>query len=422
MSAAKPEMIRLENGVRVALDPMPGFQTVALGIWIAAGTRQEPQHINGVAHLFEHMAFKGAGERDARALAEAFEEVGASANAATGHERTCYTARLLREHAALGLELLLDMLQRPLWLPEELEREKLVVLQEIDEAADQPDDRVFQLHQSRLFAGCPLGWPILGTPESLARISVADLQAFQAQHFTASAVVVSIAGGFERAAVLELIHARLGGLAAGGPQPQLAPVQPVAARVFEHRPSAQAHLSLSWPAPASGARTQLSARVLAEILGGGMASRLFQEVRERLGLAYAVDAYLDGYSDVGRLGVYAGSRPQDAERIWDCALAALEDLSRHGPSAKELLRAKRIAAAHLLMGAESVAERAEARAAQVFLHDRLRDFGEIREEVEAVDAEEVQARAGEALQGPHAAALVASKAQTPLSLRRRLPG
>ena len=421
MSEAGLELIRLENGVRVALDPMPGFRTAALGVWIAAGTRQEPQHLNGVAHLFEHMAFKGAGERDARMLAEAFEEVGASANAATGHERTCYTARLLKEHAPLGLELLLDMLQRPVWLPEELDREKQVVLQEIDEAADQPEDRVFQQHQARLFAGHPLGWPILGTPESLAAIRVGDLEAFQDAHFTASAVVVSIAGGFERAALLELLDARLGGLPKRAPSPPPPPAQLIAARVFEHRPSAQAHMTLSWPAPASGVPTQLSARVLAEILGGGMASRLFQEVRERLGLAYAVDAFLDGYSDVGRLGVYAGSRPQDVGQIWDSAIAALEDLARNGPNPRELVRAKRIAAAHLLMGAESVAERAEARAAQVFLHDRLRDFGDIRADVDAVGAEEVQARAAEALEGPHAAAVVASRAQTPASLRRRLP-
>lgn len=420
MREAESELIRLGNGVRVALDPMPGFRTAALGIWIAAGTRQEPQLLNGVAHLFEHMAFKGAGERDARALAEAFEEVGASANAATGHERTCYTARLLQEHAPLGLELLLDMLQKPVWLPEELEREKQVVLQEIDEAADQPEDRVFQLHQSRLYHDHPLGWPILGAPESLARITVTDLAAFQNDHFTASSVVVSIAGGFDRAECLDLIAARLGTLAKSAAAEPQAPPQPRAARVFEHRASAQAHVNLSWPAPASGAATQLSARVLAEILGGGMASRLFQEVRERLGLAYAVDAFLEGSSDVGRLGVYAGSRPQDVERIWDCAIAALEDLARNGPNPRELLRAKRTAAAHLLMGAESVSERAEARAAQVFLHDRLRDFGEIRADVDAVSADAVQARASEALEGPHAVAVVASRAQTPTSLRRRL--
>lgn len=415
------ELVRLPNGVRVALDPMPGFQTAALGVWIAAGTRQEPQALNGVAHLFEHMAFKGAGDRDARALAEAFEEVGGSANAATGYERTSYGARLLADHVGLGLDLILDMLLLPWWRPDELEREKGVVLQEIDEAADQPEDRVFQLHQAGVFEGHALAWPILGVPETLARIGVAELQAFQNQHFTAPGVVVSIAGGFDRAAVLERVEARLGGLP-GNARAAETPAAAAPARRFEHRPAAQAHLVLSWPAPASGAPGQLAARVLAEILGGGMASRLFQEVRERLGLAYAVDAFLDGYSDIGRLMVSAGSRPQDVERIWDAALVALEDLARHGPQERELERARRVAAAHLLMGAESASERAEARAGQVFLYDRLRDFDEVRAEITAVRGEDVQACAAEALAGAHAAAVVAAKAQTPKSLLRRLGG
>src|SRR5215510_822671 len=195
------DLIRLPNGVRIALDPMPGLGTAALGVWQRVGARWEPAQLNGIAHLFEHMAFKGAGARDARQFAEAIENVGGVMNAGTGYERTAYYARVVAEHAPFALDLIADILFAPHWLPEDLEKEKGVVAQERGEAFDVPDDRVFELHQSALYPDQPLGRPVLGEEATLANVSVETLHAFHEAHMSPERVVVSIAGAFDRSAI-----------------------------------------------------------------------------------------------------------------------------------------------------------------------------------------------------------------------------
>lgn len=413
--ADAPDLLHLSNGVRVALDPMPGLETAALGVWIEVGARQEPASINGVAHLFEHMAFKGAGPRDARQLAEAFEEAGGTANAATGYERTAYVARTLAEHAGAGLDLICDMLLEPHWRPEELEKEKGVVLQEISEALDVPEDRTFELHQATVFADQALGRPILGSAETLAGISVETLHAFRAEHMRPETVVVSVAGNFSRQEILDCAERRLGSIRSGSVE-NLAPARPCGGARIEGRRTAQAHLVVSWQGPALGTGSMLSARVLCEILGGGMASRLFQQVREQLGLAYAIDAFIDSYADAGRLCVYAGCAPRDVGQVLSLSQAALEALATEGPTERELARARAVAGAQLLMGAESAAARAEARAGQVLTHGRLIGLREIKGEIDEVSAAQVQARAAEALQGPAALALTGPRSRLPRHL------
>ncbi len=188
------ELVRLPNGVRLALDPMPGLGSAAIGVWQRVGARWETPEQNGVAHLFEHMAFKGAGGRDARQFAEAIENVGGIVNAATGYERTAYYARVVGEHAPFALDLIADILFAPHWSPEDLEKEKGVVAQERGEAFDVPDDRVFELHQGALYAGQPLGRPILGDEATLAQVSVATLENFRDAHLSPERVIVAIAG------------------------------------------------------------------------------------------------------------------------------------------------------------------------------------------------------------------------------------
>lgn len=399
---------RLSNGVRVVVDPMPGLESAALGVWIEAGARDESRELNGVAHLFEHMAFKGAGARDARALAEAFESVGASANAATGYERTAYFARALSEHAPAALELILDMLLEPRWLADELEREKQVVLQELAQAKDDPEDCAFELHQACVFDGQPLGRSILGSAETLARIEVQTLTAFQKSHFTANSIVVSLAGRFDEARALSLCEARLGSAPARPKPERQAGVAREGVRI-EAKRSAQAHLALSWAGPSLREEALASSRVLAEILGGGMASRLFQEVREERGLAYAIDCFLDVYSDVGRLCVYAGCPSRAAASVIEVCLRNLLQLANDGPTDWELQRAKAAIASQLLMGAESAAARAEARAAQLLTFGRVIELAEVRAQVEAVTVESVALSAQEALRGAACAGAVGAR-------------
>ncbi len=403
------ELIRLPNGVRIALDPMPGLGTAALGVWQRVGARWEPAEHNGIAHLFEHMAFKGAGPRNARQFAEAMEAVGGVMNAGTGYERTAYYARILAEHAPFALDLIADILFAPHWLPEDLEKEKGVVAQERGEAYDTPDDQVFELHQRALYRDQPLGRPILGSEETLANVSVETLIAFRDAHMTPERTVIAIAGAFDRVAFLEMAEARFGALAAKPALP-VAPARAHAGALGEARKLEQTHLVFSWPAPASGADGLYAARLMAEIFGGGMASRLFQEVRETRGLVYAIDAFLETFEDDGRLAVYAGCSAENARAVAEIVQAELAELADKGVRAEELARAKAVAQAQMLMGAEAPSARAEARASQVFLRNRVFAFDEARARIGAVTGEEIQAIARAALAGPACAAALGPKA------------
>lgn len=404
-----PELIRLPNGVRIALDPMPGLATAALGVWQRVGARWERAEENGVAHLFEHMAFKGAGARDAREFAEAVENVGAIVNAATSYERTAYYARILGEHAPFALDLIADILLEPHWSPDDLEKEKGVVSQERGEAFDVPDDRVFELHQAALYPGQPLGRPILGEEATVGALRVASLEAFRDAHLSPERVVISIAGAYDRDALVEAATRRFGGLKAKPAQTRPA-AAPQAGAANETRKLEQTHLVLSWPAPAAGADELYAARLMAEIFGGGMSSRLFQEVREARGLAYAIDAFLEAFEDGGRLIVYAGCSANNAREVANIVRGELESLAQTGPTPGELQRAKAVARASLLMGLEAPSARAEARAGQLFLRDGFISFEEIGARVEAVTADAVRAAAVSALKGPACAAAIGPKA------------
>ncbi|MGE0741583.1 MAG: M16 family metallopeptidase [Hyphomonadaceae bacterium] len=403
------ELHRLPNGVRVALDPMPGLGTAALGVWQRVGARWETPHLNGIAHLFEHMAFKGAGPRDARQFAEALENVGAMVNAATGYERTSYYARVVAEQAPFALDLIADILFAPHWAPEDLEKEKGVVAQERGEAFDLPDDRVFQLHQAALYPDQALGRPILGEAETLANVSVASLIDFREAHMTPERVVISIAGAFDRDAFLETAERRFSGLAAK-PQQSRAGAKAHAGRASETRKLEQAHVVMSWGAPAAVSSDLYAARMLAEIFGGGMSSRLFQEVRETRGLVYAIDSFLDVFEDDGRLAVYAGCSAKNARTVAEIVREQLALMADHGPTEPELARAKAVTRASMLMGLEAPTARAEARVAQVFQRDKLLDFADFRARMEAVTAADVQRLARQALAGPLCAAVIGPKA------------
>ncbi len=403
------ELHTLPNGVRVALDPMPGIGTAALGVWQRVGARWEPAAINGVAHLFEHMAFKGAGPRDARKFAEDIENVGGVMNAATSYERTSYYARVLAEHAPFALDMIADILLAPHWNADDLEKEKGVVAQERGEAFDVPDDRVFELHQAALYPNQPLGRPVLGEESTLANVSVETLEAFRHAHMSPERVIVSIAGAYDRAAFLEAAERRFGSIAAK-PAQERAPAQAFAGEAREMRKLEQAHVVFSWPAPAAGSPDGFAARLLAEIFGGGMASRLFQEVRETRGLVYTIDSFLDTYEDDGRLAVYAGCNAGNARAVAEIVRAELAAIADKGVTHEELARAKAIARAQLLMGLEAPSSRAGARAAQAFLYGRLIPDAEIVSRIEAVTPEALQALAATALRGPGCVSVIGPKA------------
>jgi predicted Zn-dependent peptidase len=397
-----PRIHTLKNGVRVVCDPVAGAQTLALTIAIGRGSRSESADQSGWAHLLEHMVFKGAGERSARDIVEVIEAQGGHINAATGHERTSFQVRALKGGLPLGMAVLADLIQRPTLTVRDLAKEKPVIAQEIAEAADTPDDLVFELAQARAFEGQPLGRPILGTRKSVGAASAARLAAYRASLYAPDAIVIGAAGAVNEDELLALAERDFSGPAQAEPpsSPALATFtggQAQVARTLE-----QAHLVLLLPAPGLRDPDYFALRLFAEILGGGMSSRLFQEVREQRGLAYAIDAYADCYADTGVLGVYAGTGAETAADTARVAGEQIAALIEHVEDA-ELARAKAQLRAATFMAAESTMARAEQAAGQLLTFGRLFSIAETAEAIDAVTTADL-ARVGERILSGRASA------------------
>lgn len=379
---------RLGDGVRVVCDPMPGLQTVALSVVAGRGARFEPKDRSGWSHLLEHMVFKGAGERSAKDIVEVIEAEGGQINAATGYERTSYQVRALAHGLDLGLSVVADLVQRPTLDAGDLKREKQVVGQEIAEAADTPDDLVFELAQEAAFDGHALGRSILGTPASIGTATPQTLGDWRSALYAPETLVVSVAGAVNEAQVLELVERDFGAMRGGAPLATSEPaaftggVRPVA------KPLEQANLVLLLPAIGARHPDYFVLRLLAEILGGGMASRLFQEAREKRGLAYAIDAYAETYADTGVLGVFAGCAAEDAAELAKVTADEIAGMTAEVGEA-ELARAKAQLKGAMFMGRESALSRAEQAAAQVLLFDRTLEPDEIAADIDAVTGQDL---------------------------------
>ncbi len=387
-----PRLHRLSNGVRIVADPMDGLQSAALSVVIRGGTRWEDEARNGWSHLLEHMVFKGAGGRSAREIVEAIESDGGQINAATGYERTSFQVRCLAGGLPLAMSVLADLVRRPSLTEADLEQEKSVIGQEIAEAADAPDDKVFDLAQAHAFPGQALGRPILGAVESIGRATPDALAAYHRALYAPERIVVSAAGALDPEELLHMAEAAFGDALPGPGGLSPTPARFVGGAEAEVRKLEQAHLVLLLEGVGASDPDYFALRLFAEALGGGMSSRLFQIVREQMGLAYAIDAYCESYEDAGVFGVYAGAAAGDAARATRVAaeqIAALAD----APSAAELARAKAQLKAHLFMGRESPLARAEQAAAHMHLFDRLIPPEEIRDQIDAVRLEDLR-RAG----------------------------
>jgi predicted Zn-dependent peptidase len=379
----------LANGVRIVADPVPGFQTFALTVAAGRGARWEDEARGGWSHLLEHMVFKGAGDRSARDIVEVIEARGGGVNAATGYERTSFQVRSLAGALPLGLEVVADLILRPTLDADDLAREVGVIAQEIAEADDTPDDFVFEMAQAAAFEAQPLGRPVLGTEAGIAAADPKTLESWRARLYAPDRLVISAAGAFDEAELVE-IATRLFGDAA----PIETPAPPLArftgGRAAESRKLEQAHLVLYLPGLGATDPDYFAMRLFVEILGGGMSSRLFQEAREKRGLAYAIDAFAESYQDTGLLGVYAGCAARDAgalaKVVADQILALATDVT---PA--ELDRAKTQLKASLFMARESLAARAEQAAAQLLVMGRLLTPEELAAAIDGVTEAKVRA-------------------------------
>jgi predicted Zn-dependent peptidase len=345
---------------------MPGLQTLALTVAVRGGARWESEATSGWSHCLEHLVFKGAGDMAAREIVERIEGQGGSINAATGYERTSFEVRGLKGTLPLSMQVLSDLVFRPTLDPAEIEREKEVVAQEIAEAFDTPDDHVFEMAQTRAFAGQPLGRPILGSVESLAPIERNAVAAWRARLYSPDRMVVAASGAVDEDELLALAERWFGG---EGLTPAEAPPSArfTGGMAAMSRRIEQANIVFQLPSASAVDPAYPAARMLAEILGGGMASRLFQSAREERGLAYAIDAWHEPYEDAGVLGIYAGAAVERAVELAGVCARELRALAETGPTEAEVARAKAVLNAGLWMSDENPAARAGRAAAQTLI-------------------------------------------------------
>ena len=398
---------RLSNGFTVAVDPVPGVETLAVGLYAHVGSRSEAAASSGLAHMVEHMVFKGAGPRDARAIAEDIEDAGGSLNAWTSRETTAFHARLLGRDLQLGVEIIADLVRAPRFDGQELEREKGVVLSELGEARDTPDDIVFDNLNAACFPGQPLGRPVLGDEASIAGLQVADLHAWLDDRYRPGGLVLAAAGMVDEDALLRLAEARWGDLPPGMPAAP-APAAFGGGTHADKRRFDQVHLALAHEALPADHPDAPALALWSQAAGGGMSSRLFQQVREELGLAYSIHSWVAGYRDTGTLGVYCAADASDAGRALALSRRILVE-SSEDLTERELARAKAQARSALLMGLESVQTRADFLARGIELRGRLVDAAESVAEIEAVTLPQAREVAARVLAGPAALASVGGK-------------
>ncbi|WP_144186236.1 M16 family metallopeptidase [Elioraea rosea] len=382
---------RLPSGLTVVSETMPHVGTVSLGAYVAAGTRHEREEENGASHFLEHMAFKGTTRRSAAKIAEEIEDVGGHLNAYTARERTAYYAKVLKEDAALAADIIGDILQHSVFDPEELERERGVILQEIGQANDTPDDIVFDHFQATAYPGQPMGLPTLGTEAVIKAMPREALVGYMRTHYTPDRVVVAAAGAITHEALLELAAEHFSAL----PVATAAPAPEARYEGGEFRDSQeldQVHLVLGFPAMAYADPQYHAGLLLSTLLGGGMSSRLFQEVREKRGLVYAISSFLSPYLDGGTFGIYAGTGEAEAAELVPVVLGELAAVQQR-VTEEELARAKAQVKASLLMSLESTSSRCEQIAHHIHTWGRVIPMEETLAKLAAVTAEDVAASA-----------------------------
>ncbi|MDJ1157859.1 pitrilysin family protein [Chelatococcus sp. SYSU_G07232] len=393
-SDARVRVTTLDGGLRVASEAMPHLATAAVGVWIGTGARHERLDEHGLSHLLEHMAFKGTRRRSARAIAEAIEAVGGELNAETSVEYTAYGTRLLGEDVPLALDILADILTESVFDAAELAREKGVILQEIGAVEDAPDDLVTDVFLETAFPDQPIGRRILGTPKTVRGFDREAITAFLAREYRAPQVVVSAVGAVDHERLVADV-ARLFAALPGGAAPPAAPARFAGGEARLERDLEQAHLVIGFPGCSYHQREQYAVQVFGNLLGGGMSSRLFQEVREERGLAYAVDAFHWPFADTGIFGISAGTDPQDLAALVPVALDCLMEAAA-GATDEEVARAKAQMKVSLLTALESPGNRAEQIARQILAFNRVIPREEIVGRIDAITTEEVR-RAGGAL-------------------------
>jgi predicted Zn-dependent peptidase len=384
-----------QNGLTVLSEFLPGVRSAAVGIWVRSASVHETPEVMGVAHLLEHLVFKGTERRTAKELAQALEVRGGSLDAYTSRDHTSYQAHVLDADVPLAFEVLTDLVRHPLLRAEDLELERNVVLEEINGVEDTPDDLVFEIHARTLWPDHPYGYPILGSKATVGRLTAADLASVHQRGYYRGNCVIAAAGHVDHGHLLTVLERE--GWFEGGAEPAREPVVPVPARravaVSEVRDTTQNHIVLGTDTFGARDPRRYAMAILTNVLGGGMSSRLFQRVREELGLAYAVYAFQQAYQSTGMVGVYVGTQPGTADAAEAAIRAELTRLSREGLDTAELATGRQQLKGQVMLSLESPGSRMHRLAGMVLHRDRYRKLDEILAEIDAVTSEDIAALA-----------------------------
>ena len=382
------QLTRLPSGLTVVTERMDRVETVSFGAYVAAGSRNETAEENGVSHFLEHMAFKGTERRTAAQIAEEIEAVGGHINAYTAREQTAYYVKVLKEDTELGADIIGDILTHSTFEPEELERERGVILQEIGQANDTPDDIIFDFFQEAAFPSQPLGRSVLGTEDGIKAMPRGMLTGYMKRHYAASNVVVSAAGNLRHEQIVELAKQHFADLPTHT-APKMVAGRYRGGEFREDRDLDQVHIVLGFPSIGYGDPDYYPTLLLSTLLGGGMSSRLFQEVREKRGLVYSIYSFSAPYMDGGLFGIYAGTGESEAEELMPVTLEELRKVQESVTEA-ELGRARAQVKASLLMSLESTGSRTEQLARQLQVFGRVVPTSETVAKLNAVTTGDVQ--------------------------------
>jgi len=389
---SQPTIVRdvLPSGLRVLTERMPHVRSVSIGVWLARGSRHESEAQGGIAHFVEHMLFKGTGTRTAEDIAQLVDSIGGQMDAFTAKEYAGYYFKVLDEHLPLAVDLLSDIVINPAFAVEDIAREKKVVLEEIKMVEDTPDDLVHEIFAESFWRGHPLGRPILGTPETVTALSQADLRRYFAGTYTASNLIVTAVGNVEHAQVLDLVARAFAQLPPDGEPASQAPPRVVAQTSIRNKDLEQSHICLGTSGYQQDHDDRYASYVMNTILGGSMSSRLFQNVREKRGLAYAVFSGLSSYRDAGSMTIYAGCANEAVGELIDVVIGELRRIKVERPEATELQRAKDHLKGSLMLSLESTSSRMSHLGRQEIYFDRHLGLDETLERVEAVTQADVQ--------------------------------
>lgn len=384
------KLIKLDNGIRIILDPISHLKSASVGVWANVGTRHENTHNNGVAHLLEHLVFKGAGGRSASALAEDAEGRGVYLNAATSHERTGFFARCLSDEVGFALGLCTDLVLSPHLDDKDFELEKNVVISEINEAFDDAEDRASVLSQMASYHAQPLGMPILGDAASLNAINKAQIERFHAMYSAPDNLIIGVSGAFDEAQILEITSRTFGAL---NPKPAIVPINAKFTKniLFEGRKIEQSQIALSFSLPKPSRKDLFISQIFSSILSGGMASRLLSDLREKYGLVYNIDAYCENYFDVSRLNISFGCAAENGAKALNIIEHHLDDLAQNGPHEIELARAKKVLETSILLAFENPSSRLSSMVGQIFVFGETLNIDEISNGINSVTAQQIQA-------------------------------